>query len=311
MTIARRFQTQVGVAFESSFGSAVTPVQGIPVNDVSDQTQFEVILDEGLRGIAAKDFESIQGAGHAELSCEGFVYPEEIGYFLKLIMGGVSTGGGGPYVHTFTLGASPGSLTLEADVITGTNGGLRYKGVRVGQVAFTFGDSVLSYSAEMMGHIASKVTATNPAVTSNTPWQSWRMVATSAGITNRIVSGQLTLARPLQVIQTGEASQNARYIAVGPLEVSGSLVLAAEALTDFDNFLLHLNQSLVLTFDNAASTKSIVFTMTSCSFADGPVEVDRGDVGVMFNVPIRGIYNATDAGPVKIVLENAKTDYTT
>ncbi len=311
MTMARRWQTQVGFKQEASYGSAVTPDQGMPVNEFNDQTVYNVIRDQGLRGIAAVDFKSLQGAGHSEISLGGHVYPEEIGYFLKLIMGAAAVGGGGPYTHTFTLGGSPGSLTLEADVVTGTNGGLRYKGVRLGQLAFKWqgAEGVLDYTATLMGHIASKVTATNPAATDNNPWQGWRADITSAGYANLIVSGDLTLNRELQVIHTGEATQDARYIAVGPLEVSGNLVIAVEDLTAFDNFLAHLSQAFTVAFDVGPGTKTITFLMTACSFADGPIVLDRGSVGLTFALPIRGIYNTTDAGPAKVTLVNAKASY--
>lgn len=314
MVQARRFQTQVGIAIETVFGTAVNPTQGVPLNEFSDQTMYDVILDNGLRGIAAMDFKTQQGSGHSELTLEGLAYPEEIGYLIKLIMGAVATAGSGPYTHTFTLGASPQSLTIEGDIIPGTNGALRYKGCRVGQVAFSFdaAEGVLAYSASLMGQISTKVTAQNPARTENNPWEGWRAVITSSGHANRVVSAELTFTRDLEVKHTGTNTQDARYINVGPLRVEGRLVLAAEDMTDYDNFKSHLSQSFQLQLDygSGANQKTLTFLMTSCNFADGPLEIDRSGVGVVFALPIRGIYNATDAGPAKVTLVNAKTNYT-
>jgi hypothetical protein len=297
------------------YGTAVTPSLGIPVNDFTETSPYEVILDEALRGIAAKDFKSIQGAGHSEFSFEGFAYPEELGYLLRLIMGSNGTIYNGTiYTHNFILHAFPESLTLEADVVGSTNGGQRITGARLSQLAFNFGsEGVLTYNAEGMGKIASKVTATNPAATDNTPWANWRGTVTSSGITNRLVSATLTIARPLQVVHTNRNSQELYELIVGPMEVSGSMVVTAESLVDFDNFLAHLNQSFVIAFTqgSGATEKTLTFTMTALSFADGPMEIDRGDQGVLFNLPIRAIYNATDLSPLIISLVNARASYAT
>ena len=312
MTQARRFQTQLGIGIESTWGDATAPTIGVPINDFKGTPNFQVILDNGLRGLPSKDFKTIQGAGHGEWSVDGMVYPEEEGYWLKMLLGGAAVTGSGPYTHTFSVAATPGSLCLEDDVVTGSSGGRQFAGAKVGQINYTWnaGDGVLMRTAQGSSMLPTNVTATNPSRTyDNTPWQGWRGVLTSSGIGTRMVSGELNIVRELEVVHTGAASQNPGQINHGPVEVHGHVIVVVTDLTDFTNQLAHLTQSFALVFDGAGSTKTLTFTMTNCNFADGPVELDRSKVGITYQLPFRGIHNSTDGGPIKVTLKNAKASY--
>lgn len=186
-------------------------------------------------------------------------------------------------------------------------------GVRLTQLQLSFdaGEGALAYSLSAIGKISTKVTSQNPARVDNTPWAGWRGVVTSTGYAARIVSMELTLAREGTRQYVAQASQDLKHLNVGPLVVSGRIVAVAETFADYDNFKSHLTQSFQLDFDqgSGATQKKLTLLATNLNFADGPVELDRSAEGVLFAVPIRGIYNATDVGPIQATLINARTSY--
>lgn len=308
-TQARRFEGLVGFAKETTYGTGVNPTILLPVTELSDQLTYDVTIDEGLRGIAAMDFKSIQGAGHSELSFGGHVYPEEIGTLLKMIMGAEASSGSGPYEHAFTLGASPGSLTIESQVKTGTNGTFRYTGCRIGQMVFSFnaGEGTLTHSTTAMGKIPTNVTIQSLSDSTSDPFRGWQAVVTSSNIAGRVISGEVTLSRDLQVVHTGADTQDLKYLNVGPLRAQARIVCVLEALaTDFAFATGHTTQAFELEFDYGSSTtqRTLTFTMSEANFADEPQEIDRSAVGSTVAFTLRGLYNATDAGPVAVTLTN-------
>ncbi len=299
-----------------AYGTGVNPGLGIPVDEVSEAPTYEVKLDKALRGVASVDFKSLQGVGRTEVTFSGAAYPEEVGYLLRLIMGmGNTVYNGTVYTHTFELFGFPESLTFESDVVTGASGGRRFTGLRLTNLTLNFSgaEGLLAYSATAISKISTKVTTQNPAATDNSPWQGWRGTVTSTGHTTRIISGEISLARESYLEYVSQNSQDVKDIVLGALEVSGNLVLAADDLTDFDNFLAHLNQSfqIVFTQGSGATEKTITILATALSFADGPMTIDRGNQGILFTLPIRGIYNTTNRGPIKVTLVNARSSYDT
>jgi hypothetical protein len=304
----RRLQTGVALVKETTWGTGVNPVYVLPSTELSESPQYNVIIDQGMRaGLGARDFKSVQGGGWGEFGIEGFVYPEATSHVLLGIMGAVGVTGGGPYEHTMTMGNNPPSFTVENMLDSAANSGLRYTGARVGNISLSFAaaDGVLEYSSQWMSKIPTKVTAINPALANdNDPFAGWRGTVTSTGLTAIIVSGEMSIERELEVVHTAQNAQDPRIVNVGALGVSGRLVITAEDMTIFDAWKAHTTQSFAITFTYGASA-IITITLTSANLGDGPLEIDRSGVGVTFAVPFRGLYNATDAGPLKIVVTNA------
>lgn len=315
MTIQlRRFQTLVGIAKETTWGTAVPATDVIPVTEFRENNQADVIRDQGLRGVPARDFNSQQGSTHAELTLGGLVMPEQIGWLLHNIMGTDGVTGAGPYVHTLAMAASPSPHTIEGQTSTAANDTIKYSGFRASKLTFNFeaATGAMAFTCEGSSIAGVLMTGTNPALpTYNNPWEGWRCtVASGTGaFVNRVISAEISLIRELQVLHTLRANQAPYMINAGPLAVEGKVTLTAPDYADYTTWLNHTTTSLVFTFTygSAGTLRSIVFTLTSANLGNGPVELDRTQIGVTFALSFLGLYNATDVGPLGVVLTNSKT----
>lgn len=315
VTQIRTYESALSLGKETTWGSGVAPTAMLLVNDISENPQINVIRDAGLRGVGSEIFAAVQGGLWGEIGFEGFVYPEDIGYLLHMMLGGYSVSGAGPYTHTFVRGDSPPSYTVESDLKdAAANMALRYAGCRLGQLGFNFNaaDSVLQFTAELMGNLPTIVTGTSPAFTVEQPWAGWRGTVTSTGFVGIVISAELTLKRELEAVHTAQNAQGPYIINVGPLGAEGKLVIVAQDLVDYTNWKANTEQPFTLEFDNglaAAANRKITFLMTLANLSSGPFEIDRSNVGVTFGLPLLGIHNNTDGGAAKVTLINGKTTY--
>jgi hypothetical protein len=220
---------------------------------------------------------------------------------------------GSAYVHEFYMSRFTESLTLEVDTVGGASGGKRVTGCKLSNLTIEFNgaEGALAYTVQGQGKIATKVTATNPARTDNSPWQGWLGTVTCSGYAAKIVTGSLTLERPLSGYHTMNNTQDRLGTSTGTLAVSGRLTCIFENMVMWDNFKSHLNQSFVIAFSagSGATEKTLTFTATSMGLADGAFELDRSSEGLLVNIPIRALYNTTDQGPLAITLVNARSSY--
>tara|TARA_Y100000310_G_scaffold317924_1_gene371375 strand:+ start:429 stop:1379 length:951 start_codon:yes stop_codon:yes gene_type:complete len=316
MAQVNSYKSAISLKKESTWGTDPTVNVMMPVNEFSSSPTYEVIRDSGMRGVGARDFDSIQGAGRGEFTMGGLVYCDEIGHLLLAMMGSVSVSGSTVFTHTFVQGDTPGSLTVEEDVSdAAANLALQFTGARAGELGFSFdaGTGVLEFTSSWMSKIPTKVTGASPAVsgTLTEPWGGWRGTVASSGLTSIIVSADFTLSRELQPVYTAQNSQEPFAIMQGPLSFEGRLVLAAEDLTEFDTWKAHTEQSFVIAFTTGSgdARNSFQITATVLNLANGPFEIDRSAAGVVFGLPVLGLWNSTDAGPVQIELINSVAAY--
>lgn len=297
----------IALAKESTWGTGVNPSITIPTSESNGVAQIEQIYDDGYRGLGGLVYDAKQGVGHGEVSFDGPVYPAEIGHLLMSIFGSDTVTGTGPYIHTFKYANLPPSYTIERMHTSAANGGMRFTGSRCGSLSFSWDSAsgFLSFSSQWMSKIPSKVTAQNPAPTAQGFFPGRLAVITSTNLTGRLVSGEVNLTRELEVRSVG-GQQDPYGINVDRLDARLSIVLIVEDLTDFDRYLTGLRQSVVITLDDAAASRSIVFTFTDCDLNTEPLEYDMGNIGQLVRIQGRGIHNTTDAGPVQVALENGQ-----
>jgi hypothetical protein len=307
----RRFQTRVTLGKETTWKTVVPTTDTLPVTDISESPQADVIVKQGLRGIGARDFDSIQGVRWAEFSLGGNVYPDQIGHLMLAMIGAVQKTGSGPYVHAMNMGNSPPSYTIEVDTGTGANLTLRYAGSRISSLGFNFEaeSGALQFSSDWVSVAPTLATASAPAQpVFEEPFAGWRAVVTSTNnLTTILLSAEFTWSRELQRIYTGAATQAPYYINVGPLALEGRLVLTAETYDDYTTWLNHVDDTFTLTFSYgaAAAENTILLTCTALNLGNGAFVIDRSGVGVTFELSVLGIYNTTDVGPADMTLTNS------
>lgn len=165
------FGTVLGVGQESTWGTAVARTVWFPVvrsglqrkprwaprNTISEST--------GSRNRRSKFLAEDMAGGPVtlEMTYEGF------GYWLKHLLGQVTTTGVGPYVHTFSLArALPTGLTLEE--VRGDSGNAEvYSGCKVGKGTITVeAGKVVTFAADIIARTSGgRTTAGTPTHTTS------------------------------------------------------------------------------------------------------------------------------------------------
>lgn len=312
----------VGFGRETTWGTSVTPATLLPVTAKQFTEPTVTMLDEYVRGIRAKDFGSYQGVRHPEISLEGGFFPNECGMFLMMMMGTASGAptGAGPYTHTFTLGNTAHSLTVQ------TQDGIQTQyatGMRMSEMRLNInpGESLLTYSANMAGKAltvnssAGSISADATLGTSPVTGllEGWRTDVTAGGSAlDSLISCELTLTNDLDIVYTADNVQTPSAIYINRLAVSARLTIdynASGASTILGYVRGKTQNALVLTITKGASTstQTLTITMTKFDWQDADYEIDMGGIAPRLNISGRGLYNSTDAGPVKFVLINSKS----
>jgi hypothetical protein len=313
--------TKVQIGKESTWGTAVAATKIVPVSaDPTFGVEYAAVRDSGRRGIAAMDFFLLQGGGRSNIGLEGPLLPDIAGNILAGIMGTVSTGAAvsGVYPHTITLGSSVPSLTVEdANPVAYRE----VPGAQVSEVRLSFAaaDGLLSHSTSLVGlqPVSGGTATASLTAETNKPWIG---IDTSVSIggttTNRVTSAEITLSRAQEVVHT-TGSRDPSRIDAQPLEVTFSLSLDA-GTTSVDDLAKYIGTSgaftesalvMTWTYGSTSTLRSLVFTATSASYGDGPATRDLGNGLYQITLNGRCLYNTTDSGPCKFVLNNTQTSY--
>ena len=309
--------TFVQLGKESTWGTEVSATDIIPVtSDPTFTTEYNAVRDSGRRGIAAMDYQLLQGGGRSTVSLEGSAYPSTIGHYLMAILGtDTKTGASTPYVHTFTLAAATPSYTIEDVNPTQDR---TYTGLKCSEVGFTFNaaDGLLQATSSWTGKTPTTNTRTTGlTATLEKPWIGIdASVSLGGSVVARVTTFSLTMTRAADPIHA-TGSRDPIRIDEGPLEVTFSVALDAGA-TPTDDLTKYLGSSgaftehpIVLTCTYGASTtlRSIAFTMTNANYGEGAATRDMGSGLYQLTFSGRAMYNTTDSGPIKVVLNNAQS----
>lgn len=100
----------IGVAVETTQGTAVTPAATIPVEKFDPYDQSTWLDDKALRGSMVEIYDRVQGVRHSEFDLAGPVYLDTLGYWLSNILGDTV------YSGTYT---GSGTTTLNSSSIVG------------------------------------------------------------------------------------------------------------------------------------------------------------------------------------------------
>jgi hypothetical protein len=305
--------TKVAIAKEGSFGGTSSVHNLIPVQPPSFSTTYEGIKDEGLRGVAAKDFGMFQGSGEGELSLEGLFHPDVCGYLLFGIMGSVSVNGS---VSTFSLGAEPPSFKITDETKPGTPGATaeanvpQYTGCLMNNLTMKFnaGEGAMSYTAGFKSKPAGTVAALGTAIigTPTTPLLGWMgSVDVGGAAFVKLIDAEINISREVVLGHAAVNSKSPSFGYVGPMEVTIKATVELQAMTDWTRNIDASDTPIVLTLSNAGAgtaLRKVVLTAPNASFLEGPVEADRGAANMRATWNMRPYYTAAQAGSAPIII---------
>ena len=94
-------KSYVGIAKETTRGTAVAPTASIPVTSITAHDEITQLLDTGLRGSMVDFYTATPGQAWSTWGCSGFAYPDSIGFWLASLLPDLTVTGSGPYTTTF------------------------------------------------------------------------------------------------------------------------------------------------------------------------------------------------------------------
>lgn len=321
MTVQNSVRSYLGIAKETTKGTAVAPTAFIPVNigKVKPVDVIDPLYDEGLRGSMVKNYNYIQGRTRSTFDFGGAVFPDTFGWALGGIMGSVATtGSSAPYTHVVSLknasavgaDAQPTAFTLTdfyaADVRS-------YPGCQIHDLTLNFSaDGLMEFDAKATGWASEVVSTPTPSFTTVLPTPSWQGTVSIAGVpVSYAVDGSLALTRAVEPVYGISDTQNPYSIFVGGLETSGNLTFVMENDDELVRYLTNTQPAIVLDWSNGSGSTATQISATITKGAYVAASIDRGKEHVEIMVDVTGLANTTDAGstggyaPIKWTLKNA------
>ena len=326
MAVQNSVRSYVGVAKETTKGTAVAPTAFIPVAQakIKPVDVIAPLMDEGLRGSLVKDYNYIQGRTYSTFDFGGAVFADTFGWAVSGIMGSVATtGASAPYTHTISLknasttgaDAQPTAFTLTDFYAAQVRA---YAGCQIHDLALNFSaDGLMEFDAKATGFASATASTPTPSFTTVTPTPVWQGTVTVGGTqVSNSVQGSLTLTRAVTPIFGIANTQNPYSVFVGALETKGQIRFVMEDDTQLTNFLSNTQPSIVLNWaaGSGATATQIQATLTKGAYTAAVIDRSKDFVEVV--VDLTGIGNTTDAGssggyaPIKWVIKNAVTSGT-
>jgi hypothetical protein len=321
MAVQNSVRSYLGIAKETTKGTAVAPTAFIPVNigKVKPVDVIDPLYDEGLRGSMVKNYNYLQGRTRSTFDFGGAVFPDTFGWALGGIMGSVATtGSSAPYTHVVSLknasatgaDAQPTAFTLTDFYAANVRS---YPGCQIHDLTVNFSaDGMMEFDAKATGWASEAVSTPSPSFTTVLPTPSWQGTVSIAGVAvANSVDGSLTLTRSVEPIYGISATQDPYQIFVGALETSGTFSFVMEADTELTRYLTNTQPAIVLDWSNGSGSTATQISATITKGAYVAASIDRGKDHVEISVDVTGLGNVTDAGstggyaPVKWTLKNA------
>jgi hypothetical protein len=321
MTVQNSVRSYLGIAKETTKGTAVAPTAFIPINigKVKPVDIIDPLYDEGLRGSMVKNYNYIQGRTRSTFDFGGAVFPDTFGWALGGIMGSVATtGSSAPYTHVVSLknasatgaDAQPTAFTLTDFYSANVRS---YPGCQIHDLTLNFSaDGLMEFDAKATGWESSAVSTPTPSFSTVLPTPSWQGTVSIGGVAvANAVDGSLMLTRSVEPIYGISNTQNPYEIFVGALETSGTFTFVMESDTELTRYLTNSQPAIVLDWQNGAGATATQISATITKGAYVAASIERGKDHVEISVDVTGLANTTDAGstggfaPVKWTLKNA------
>lgn len=312
MAPAATWQLQLGLAKETTLGTAVPATTFLPVKTPKFIVKYATIRDDAMRGNASMDQAYYQGEGYTEVDTgDMHFYPDDSLHFLMAVLGVDTITGAGPYTHPLTLlntGRPPSYTFQKYDSSVATV--RQVAGVLINDVSlkFTTTNSKLILAAKGKGRIATNATKQAAAYSTAGMLLPWQAALTLAGGGNiKLLDFQLNLKRAVDLIFGAQGTQDSTDGNVGPLEVTGKMTFASADYTEYNYYLNNTQPITSIVFTSGANTFTI--QMSKTAFED-PTDLDHGSTYLKTSASFRAIANATDAGtgnsPIKFIGVNTR-----
>jgi hypothetical protein len=309
------FQSFLGIAKETVYGTPVAASAFIPVKTMSPSDKITLLDDQGMRGSMVSTYDRISGPIWAEYGFDGDVFPDTLGWMVTGVLGDLATtGASAPFTHAAAVLNSgtgqPPSYTLSDYYTINTR---QFAGLKFSELGLKFsGDGLLTYSAKATSLASATTTKPTTSYTAVQPLAGWVGAVSIGGTASAfVVDGECTIKRPITVIHTADGTQAPYALWSGPVEASGKLTLVMEDDTQLTNYLTNAKPSLDINYQSGAGAAAVQVKLHMSKAAFTNAEVGRGKDYIELSVDYDALANVTDVGtsggysPIKVTLQNA------
>jgi hypothetical protein len=326
MSVQNSVRSYIGIAKETTKGTAVAPTDFIPVakDSLKPVDIVDPLYDTGLRGSNVVNYNYIQGRTRSTFDFGGAVFADTIGYGIAGVLGAVATTGvSAPYTHTISLlnsltsdvDTQPISYTLTDFYAVDVRS---YPGCQFSDFSLKFNaDGMLEYDAKTTGWQSSTVSDPTPTFSTVLPTPVWRgTVSIGGSAVATAMEGSIEMTRGVTPIYGISNTQNPYQVFLGALEVTGSIKFVMENDSQLLNFLNDSQPAIVLNWAYGAGAAAVQIQATITKGAYTAAMIERGDDFVSVSIELNAQANTTDDGasggfaPIKWVLQNAKASGT-
>lgn len=279
----------------------------LPVRNPKPVLDIKYIEDKGIRGLGAELYGVYQGVEHQKFSYDLDVYATDFWNIIPGILGNdTKTGTAAPYTHTFNLAAAePKSYSVRdydgADEYV-------FTGSRFSELTFKL-DSEGALTSTLQGMGAPQVSAggpDTPTFSSDPYYLGWQATVSIAGSPNyHLVTASLSLKRKVTPRWSAQNSQNPAAMFAGALTFDGSITFDVEGDTEYNYYVNNTQPVVLITLAQPGSSNTVAFQMSKCAFTTGAKT--SGKDWLQVDAKVQGVYNATDAGPGEIIVQNAQS----
>lgn len=296
--------------------TAAGPTDYVPVTSIDVEDIYDDLEDKGFRGSAVETYGMVQGPAHSEITVNGDAFADTIGYWLAGVLGATDFSAGSPNTHTFSVkntgDGQPTAFTIYDYDVVNTRA---FPSSRVASVALTFdGEGLLTYSTKLVGFASGVVTTPTTSYSTLSPMAVWTGLATIGGTVNpTLISGDMTIQRPVTAIQTLDSTQHPYKIFAGQVSVDGRLTFVMEDDAQLLNMINNTQPSLDITFTTGTGAAQQQIGLRCTKAAYTAAKPARGQDYVQVEVNYKGIATTTDAttagtgfSPVRVTLKNTK-----
>ena len=322
MTLVAAEQTFLGIAKESTAGTAVAPTNYLRVTGLTPASQPNALMDESLQGSMVKNYDTLAGVNQTAVGVEGNVYADEIGWFLASILGDVATtGASDPFSTTFAIKNNGQPKTYTLTDYDG-NAATAYAGMMCSDLTITYSqDGLAAFSSSWVGlNQASASTPTEtPGTTKALPTWAAAPTINSLG-TFKVIDYSCAIKRTVSAEGTLSNSQNPTIIfAGGDLDVTGTATLVYD--TSSGPTALGYSRAftqipfIVDLVSPASANRELKIQTSNVTFTTAPLGRSAGRYATLA-VSWQSNANATDVGasggkgPILVTTKSATTSGT-
>ena len=326
MAVQASVRSYVGIAKETTKGTAVAPTDFIPVakDSLAPIDVIDPLYDTGLRGSNVVNYNYIPGRKRSTFDFGGAVFADAIGYPLAGILGAVATTGStAPFTHTISLlnsvtsnvDVQPISYTLTDFYAANVR---RFAGCQFSDFTLKFNaDGMLEYDAKTTGFSSSTTTDPTPTFSTVLPTPVWQGTVSIGGSSvSTAMEGSIEMKRAVTPIYGISQTQDPYQVFLGGLEVTGTIKFIMETDTELTRYLTNTQPAIVLNWAYGSGASAIQIQATLTKGAYTAAAISRGDDFVSVTINLNAQSNTTDDGPsggfapIKWVIQNAKASGT-